>query len=317
MLLNGTIGDCPARDPAQPVRALICGYGPQDRERYFGMYVAHVDESGTGQEFVVFGCLVGTPAQWLQFSTDWQAALDKPPSIKHFSYHEASVLEEEFGNFSGPERDQRLRELWGILNKYATRGDLAVVHNSTYRSIFDGTLGKTHDNPLHFGYMNTLLMSTKEIAESEAPGPIDFIFDDMDDTQYLEIIQAFRQLKTTHDIPLGVRACLGEDPIRRNDKKLLPLQAADLWAGIMRHAFQQITPVHPKMNPITDELLRSAGIPNRAFVWDFERLAKIRTGLAAKIPFFGTRHETRKERSKRLKQLRNDLLSGRNNLIKG
>jgi len=233
------------------------------------MYVAHIDESGKGGPVFTVGGLSAKAEQWMIFSDQWQHVLDEAPSIPFFKYSDRQGLSEQAHH-------KKIDGLIEIINSLVARGDLGLIHVGQYKAFFRGKIGATFDNPFHQGYMHIITQCAIHLPDPN--GKIDFVFDQIDDTQYLELLDAYRRFKEICPDP-AVKRRFGQEPIRRDDKEVLPLQAADLWAGLMRHAYEGDRGAAAYLKKIT--------VPNRCFVWDEEQLAELWGRSKARTPQLG------------------------------
>jgi hypothetical protein len=223
------------------------------------MHVAYVDESGKGDPlFVVGGVTAESDPAWLDFTEAWKTVLHLPPAIDHFHLADTQGLFKR-------EHNAKIEALLSVVNTYVVRADLLIIHVEPYQRIFGGKLGATYDNPFLQGYISIF----QQIATELPPDPearIDFIYDEMTDTEYLELLHAYRSFKEQCPDPT-VKGRLGAEPIRRKDTEALPLQAADLVAGLFLRAF--------KGDHECLEHLKRLTISNRAVEWDEPKLEQL------------------------------------------
>lgn len=81
---------------------------------------AFVDDSGSKgstPHFVLAG-LVGSSASWAEFSDEWALVLKEAPAIRIFKMKEAAGLTGQFRGMSAPQRDDKLRALARVINRY-------------------------------------------------------------------------------------------------------------------------------------------------------------------------------------------------------
>jgi uncharacterized protein DUF3800 len=258
------------------------------------MYVSYIDESGKGGPvFVVGGLTAKADPSWLDFSTEWHRILGAPPAIPYFHLSGPQGLSKQ-------ENHRKITALIDIINCFVERADLLVIHVEQYKAFFRGKLGATFDNPFHHGYVTIFQQCALELPDSH--GKVDFVFDELDDTEYLELLNSYRTFKEICP-DSAVKARFGEEPIRRNDEIVLPLQAADLVAGLMRRAYEGDS----------DALffLKKIKIDNRAFLWDERTLGELFAKSEARTLGLGLGlfYEGKKMRSKRLGDARKLLRS--------
>jgi Protein of unknown function (DUF3800) len=260
-------------------------------------FVAYVDESGSGGPVFVVGSLLAKPDQWSLFVDCWQGVLAAPPAIPDFHLTESHGLSPE-------SYQQKIETLIGVINAYVLRGDLVVIHAEQYKAIFAKKIGITRDTPEFQGYITIMAQVASYMKTVEEK--IEFIFDYIDDTHFLEVLEAHRKFKEICPFP-AVREKFGSDPIRGDDKLLLPLQAADLWTGLMRRSYEGDKPAQ--------SLLKKIDITNTCMVFDEPTLLKHWNGSVSQIPDLALRlelgvfYEPRKQRSARLASARKRLKS--------
>jgi hypothetical protein len=256
------------------------------------MYVAYVDESDKGGPIFTVASLTSTPARWIEFEAHWQAVLDAPPRIPYFGLNHSDIPKRH--------REAKIEPLIEVINKFVERADLALIHTKAYRAFFKGKISPTHDNPFFAGYSQALMRAVNNVPDPGAR--VDFVFDEIDDTHWLEVLDAHKLLKSLEG-ELELVGRVGAEPMRRDDEEVLPLQAADLWAGLFRRAYGG--------NRGALDHLYKFQIPNAAMVLDADAIAQwYRRGLSS-VPGFdiGTLYETKKQRSARLAPARKLLRS--------
>jgi len=95
-----------------------------------------------------------------------------------------------------------------------------------------GYLEDLLNNPYVWAFWELFLQLPVVESRLGIDSPIDFYFDETDSLNKWLCLDAWDTLKR-HGPPAHV-ALMGESPAFRNDKIVLPLQAADLWAGTTR-----------------------------------------------------------------------------------
>lgn len=256
------------------------------------MYVSFIDESGKGGPvFVVGGLTAKADPGWMNFSDAWCRILKEPPLIPHFHLGDQQGL-------SDSQHWLKIDALIEVVNNFVERGDLLLIDVDAYKAIFPGKIGVSFDNPFHQGYVS--IFQQCAVGLPDPSGKVDFVFDEMTDTEWLELLHAYRTFKNICPDPV-VKARLGEEPIRRNDEIVLPLQGADLFAGLMLRAYRG--------DDISRAALKKFKIPNRADLWDPPRLKELFARSDARTPGLGLGlfYEDRKARSKRLAPARKQL----------
>jgi hypothetical protein len=222
--------------PAIHVRALVSGYPAEVRNRALLMmvgelYQANIDDSGNhaaAHAFILAGFLAKVE-QWERFSTEWRDALDHagPRRIENFKMRDAAAFAGEFRGWTERDRDDLLRALISIIETRAATGIFVIVPHKEYREIFCHQISKAMDNPYFFSFYGIMSVAQYYMYQQNKQNEINFVFDE----QGRQVGNALRAWKywTRFAIP-QMQPMLGERPQSGNDKKLLPLQAADLLA---------------------------------------------------------------------------------------
>jgi hypothetical protein len=106
--------------------------------------------------------------------------------------------------------------------------------------------------------------------------PIDFIFDSQPD-QMLRVLAAWELFVANS--PETLRPFLRTRPIFRDDKTVLPLQAADLHAWWMRRSLDTYLRDKPELEPPFPGKKASLTIPGAKMLWKADSLMRMRALL--------------------------------------
>jgi hypothetical protein len=197
-----------------------------------GLYRAFIDDSGRGQEpaFVLAGYLA-TPEQWEKFSDDWANALQSVRPLEYFKMREAIALEEQFYNWSAPERDKLLSTLVNIIDNNVVTGVCNVVPNIYWRALFKNRFSTKMNNPYGMSYHGIISAAYSFQWHAGTSYKIEFIFDEhRNDIRNIHAVWEQHRLNSHPK----VKPMIGNKPQSGDDKKLLQLQAADMLAWRMR-----------------------------------------------------------------------------------
>jgi Protein of unknown function (DUF3800) len=207
------------------------------------MMLAHFDASGTmgdSAAFVMAGYLASAEA-WEQFSLEWQAVLDLEPKLDYFKMMEANALTQQFSRSRGwteALRDDRLCKLVAVTHKYAVASVMFVVSTSAWRRHFTGQLARPyHDRPYYFTFYGVMANVVKYLRHKGIEDTIDCIFDNEGGEPLTELIDGFNGWVAI--APPEFKVYIGDPPIFRDEKKVLPIQAADMLAWHCRRAFYE------------------------------------------------------------------------------
>lgn len=213
-------------------RAYSYGAGP------LLMLKGYFDASGKGAKdvFVLAGC-ISTDDEWKDFSAAWQIELDGGPDRKRQPIRKFRLV-----NVSSEKRcaifDKILRD--HILARVAVVVDvaslMAVMQNSWWSKYIDWDL-EPADTAYWYGFR--VLNEVFHIERQRRPelkdlrGPIEFIFDKENRSDNAALVKAWGHLYSTASKEKR-ETVLGKRPSFATDDLVLPLQGADLVAGIAR-----------------------------------------------------------------------------------
>ena len=190
-------------------------------------------------------------------------------------------------------------KLLEVINRNVERGDLLAIHVPAYEALFRGKVGATYDNPFHQGYVSILALCLAELSKDAShAGKVDFVFDMMDETEFLELRGTWARMKRNPPSK-AVKKLIGSEPIRRDDTEVVPLQGADLVAGLMWRAChgKGTAPSH----------VEGLKINHRALAWDEKTLLTLFNGVNRAQLQHGILYEDGERRSKRLARPRESL----------
>jgi hypothetical protein len=191
------------------------------RLREFLMLQAYVDASGKGDpRFLVIAGYIATSDTWAEFSIEWKCRLDHA-GLPYFKMNQMC-------------RDPVLAGwFYRVIEEFDIKAAIACVINTeelvqVEKSIIypPHIINPTYYNPYYLGfrYITGLLAGWQH--KLNLLEPIDFIFDD--DSEKVKIPVCWELMKSTA-MP-EISCMMGDTPIFRDDKKTMPLQAADLYA---------------------------------------------------------------------------------------
>jgi len=205
-------------------------------------FQAYVDDSASEMRDrrLFLAAYVNTADRWIRFADVWKEELDRAPSIEYLKMREAANLSGQFRGWSEQDRDEKLRHLFRIIRHFKP----ASFHASVSRADFERIVapyapyGMKHPYSVCFQYL--IIPIANQQAQVGGPKvPIDFIFDNQDglgETARL-IYQAIRRTQ-----PNAIQKFLSVDPQFRDDKLVLPLQAADVLAWHVRRRWEDLGP---------------------------------------------------------------------------
>jgi hypothetical protein len=284
---------------------------------------AVVDDSGSEPQsrvFVLAG-FVSTGDGWANFAPEWRAVLDEPPALDYFKMTEAANFGGQFSRARGwdeRKRDDRLIRLCGVIRKHSMLTIQAAVRNDHFekyiKTIPTNERTLMVDSPYALVFTQIILaMATfgDRVGIEEA---CEFIFDRQDGFD-LTALAAWSNMKAQlkNSTRSDLARFIGPDPVFRDDKTFLPLQAADLFAWHLRQHWARNTFLIVPPGPV---LRQFETMPSNSRVYDEAELQRLRDFLlkggqifAANNPTIPLVHagKTRAERKRIRKQTKGAL----------
>jgi len=197
------------------------------------MMQGYVDESGgKGQSktFVV-SALIGEATVWAKIADEWNRVLRTPPSIQYFKMDEAEGLNEQFFGFSAAERDKKIKDLCHLIaTPEITVLDLTVELDD-FLKIWAPHLGRPAREPYFLPFQMVHVSIAYELLEQGYTDRCEVFFDE--NKIFGPRAKAWYPVMR-HSFPEEIQGILPVEPFFRDDKEILPLQAADLTAWIQR-----------------------------------------------------------------------------------
>ncbi|RUV59979.1 DUF3800 domain-containing protein [Mesorhizobium sp. M5C.F.Ca.IN.020.29.1.1] len=204
----------------------------------------YFDDSGShgGEGIYALGGFLAPGVSWQRFSAEWQGVLNKDPAIDYFKMSEAISLRGQFDRWPGPLRDQKVFELAEVAERWAVARISAMVFKEDFDTHIRGASPwRELDNPyfllfnqiivLTLGFVQELGKRTLDISDTK----VEFVFDEQgllgrDAVGWWDVLKLALE-------PEKVQL-LGAPPAFGSDKRLFPLQAADLLAWSVRNAVE-------------------------------------------------------------------------------
>ena len=223
---------------------------------------AYVDDSGTkgtGSVLVLAG-LFGTAKTLAAVADVWdrELAAKIPLAIRYFKAYEARDLCGEFAHWRIERRDEKVRRLAAVID----RDDIVLIHSAVdlgSHGAMEKHIGKINEatkHPINQPYllalMTVMLAAGMEMWHRKSDEKLEVIFDEH--VIFRDV--AKEQWKIMREvIPEWLLKYMPVEPLFRDDKDFVTLQAADLMAGHGRMLAEHV-PRWPKL-----ELNRLLGSP--------------------------------------------------------
>lgn len=228
---------------SRPIWDFVAGLPSSKRgRRLIFMLQAYIDDSKTHADpllFILAGYLA--PAeQWAEFSDEWQRFLDMDPRIEYFKLREALRGVGEFDGRAKKLCTERIVLMRGIIEKYDLREFAIGFELKDYEKHYLPSMGhRVFDNPYFFASTHLAMQLARRLPDMGVePQPIEFIFDEQV-REKAGVIQGWdfaRDFSASHPEyeTTFSRGLIFHVPAFRDDKDVLPLQAADMHATYIR-----------------------------------------------------------------------------------
>lgn len=234
------------------VWAQVSGLAPDKAgKRFFMVLQAFMDESWNDAEgtFVIAGH-IASAENWAKFSADWESILPFGVRDKDGSWH---FKAKEMNSPAGLERTQAF---WRVIEKHVLMSLSCRINRRELTRARD----RIHvpNLEINWGYvLNPYLVAFRVLMDGfhgwrtkieefvPLSETVDFYFDERAEKK--QIREAWDEYMSSR--PEEIRAFYGNEPRFEDDKKFLPLQAADLWAWWVRRWHAE---GHPEKMEIPD-----------------------------------------------------------------
>jgi hypothetical protein len=220
------------------VRSFVSGIPTARRGgRYLLMLQACIDDSGSepkSPNFVLAG-FVANVSQWERFTDLWEAKLHENPRIEYFKMSEAMGLHEQFKDFAGPERDEKVMALAQLAHDHIEARVDCVIARTDYDDLIKPIAGRRF-RFMKDPYFLCFYALIRELSEFHFRIGLPhvnmrLVFDKHGKVGH----RALRYWHKAREIIDPERAALlNSEPYFEDDFDFNPLQAADMYAWIIR-----------------------------------------------------------------------------------
>jgi len=274
--------------PGDYIRALESGLPSCERnKRWIVVCQAYIDASGMGGidrdlDLILAGFL-STSEVWADFSDAWKAELDTKPQIDCFKFtkhYKDKKLKDKICNLTEIIRSFPLVRICSYIDKeeysqYIIKSEDNFTGNTkkvfclpmgSYNLVIEKSTKRRIDNPYWLCFHNIIVETVGDQIKHKLQTPIEFIFDE-EGALGIDCLLWYNYFKQ-HTFPKWVLPYLGDPPSFKNDERMMPLQAADLYAGLLRHSFienQTLSWPNPKELKIIEEMPVIGGPINLKF----------------------------------------------------
>ncbi|MFQ5775942.1 MAG: DUF3800 domain-containing protein [Kiloniellaceae bacterium] len=182
------------------------------------MLRAYIDDSMGRGRVLVMGGFVATRERWERFSDEWRQRLEHAP-WDVFKMNEV-------WHRGGDESMEHAKWHYFTIRDHVQGALAMVIPLDPLKRAVQKTGLTAIGNPYIWAIKGVINLTAQHQTEWGVSGPIDFIFDERGEKRQVQ--DGWEIYKAT--IPDSVKGVTGRDPIFENDERVLPLQAADMWA---------------------------------------------------------------------------------------
>lgn len=196
---------------------------------------AFIDESETSGQHFVFAGFIGPSEGWAEFAHRWEAVLRQQPEIERFKFRELDHCTGSFsrGRLSESARKRRVAELVAAMSGAGFRRISVTLGIPAFSEMSKSVLAGTDlAQPYCYAFQLMIAAVASELLEQGQTERFEILFDEqlMFGPNAKKWYPLIRELCVTAE----VRSILPIEPIFRKDDDTCGLQAADLYAGLVR-----------------------------------------------------------------------------------
>lgn len=218
------------------VQELVSGYAEPERGwRRIMCLQAYIDDSGSepSSPAYVLGGIVLPAGWWCHVSQEWRSVLQTFPPIEYYKGSEVWDREKgQFARLSDDDRRAKVEALADVICEYHPMAFSLSLRWDDFREFSkDIRLDPDKSNPYFFLFYGVVAFMAIWGKKEENFTAVDCIFDNQNSIgeKARNWYEFFKQ-KTTNEI----QATLGKKPEFADEKVVLPLQSADMFAWYRR-----------------------------------------------------------------------------------
>jgi hypothetical protein len=253
----------------EQIERLVCGFSRKVRERrplvVLEAVDGYADDSYEDDGVYALAGWVSNAPKWSQFSDAYEKA--RIPRKFHMKKERRPL-------------GSRVRKLAELTEKYAIYRVDCVLHQKNYENSVKGKIAPELDDPYFLLFYEVVLETARLLDRIGSDDTVDWIFDEQGKIG-CEAVRWYYWIKDR--APLNLKRRLGSTPIFRDDKKVLPLKAADLFAWHIRRYIAYELPKGAAPSVVLQSFLGKFGVScNMTGPYLDELVRKLNQGLLLK-----------------------------------
>ncbi len=240
------------------------------------MLQAYLDDSGGTHPRFRYFVLAGFMADagvWVRFSSDWKSVLDADPKIEYFKNSESLSRKGQFNNWKWIAVQKKVSKLLDVILSHKLHRISCHINHADFDHFLRVNNIEILSNPYHLLFFNVIVHLNKYASDYCAGSCVKFIFDEQGKLGY-DAVRIFKSCVDKSDDDL--RSKYSGLPNFEDDKKLLPIQASDMFAGRLRRLLFENYRLYAPMGP---QIRAFAGMNGVNIALDAREISK-------KLPFY-------------------------------
>jgi Protein of unknown function (DUF3800) len=210
---------------------LVCGYS-QSAKRNTEFAVMHKgfcdDSSGDkGEKLLLLAGCVARYDVWANFCFDWELALAEEPRIEYFKMREARLRVKQFAGWRVSDSVAKIRRLSEVIAEHSPRVVATYISRKDFTEVVSPVVPYMLRHPYNVLFYVLIGKTAQWQYDSRVAGKTQWVFDEQGPVG-AESVVWYGGMKGDQAPHLMEK--WGGTPVFRDDKDVLPLQAADLVA---------------------------------------------------------------------------------------
>lgn len=211
-----------------------------------------MDDSGSGHgKVAVLAGFLSTPDRWKQFSEELEDLCEQEPKTPDFRMVKATGFR-KYWPATREALDKRIQDVAALILKHVTYRIDVVVGRDAYEFIAKGKVPPEIDDPYFLLFCNVILAVAQFMDKMKLAGTVDFVFDEQGKIGRTARSLYYAVKKYARP---EMRQRMGQEPVFKHDRDLLPLKAADLLAWQLRRHWDVEQPLGIAHNEIVDQIV--------------------------------------------------------------